>query len=821
MAANYQSTLELFHRGKYKLAASVAAEEVERGVWNERWSRLLIQCHLVTGQYDDAVQTYETAIKRYTTSLTLRLLGIESYRLSGRIDLAEKAEIDFANRLQASSSGYISRDSLVAAGRYFADQGEDARQVLKLFYDRVLDSDPTFVEAIIATAELAIEKGDYQVAVDSLKEAARQSQTDPRIPYLSARAWMYSDSKKFEAAINQALTLNGSHIPTLLLLAENQIDAEKYDEAADSIAKILGINLDQPLAWALSAVIDHVYGHYTIEQLKRNTALSVWKSNPEVDHLIGRKLSDKYRFAEGAAYQRLALAKDPNHVPAKFQLSQDLLRLGIDDEGWKLADQVTQQDPYNVVAYNLMTLKDRLDQMTTIQRDGIVVRMNAREASIYGMEAVDLLLEAKNKLARKYDIKIDAPIIVEIYAKQSDFAIRTFGLPGGAGFLGVCFGRVITANSPASQGQSPSNWKSVLWHEFCHVVTLEKTRNRMPRWLSEGISVYEERQRDPAWGEAISPTYRRWITGGQMTPVADLSSAFLTPATPMHLQFAYYQSSLVVEFLVDRFGHASLLAVLDDLRDGTSISDALVRHYGSPGKLQADFESFAKAVANQYGSTLNWDQQLSISELSAPQRANFLQTFPNHHDAMLAVARDLLRSKDYSQALQILRRLQLQGAASGAPGGTLSMLAKIYRELGIPNKEEAVLRQIVELRSNPIDALLRLVSLDRKNKDWTKMRIDAKRILAINPMRIDGHKAMAEAAEKTADHADASRALNAIGEFDPIDPAGWHFRLASTYEKLEQKSKAIHHVLMALDEAPRYRDAHRLLLDLQGSAELE
>ena len=74
------------------------------------------------------------------------------------------------------------------------------------------------------------------------------------------------------------------------------------------------------------------------------------------------------------------------------------------------------------------------------------------------------------------------PVTVEIFPQQQDFAIRTFGLPGGEGFLGVCFGRVITANSPASQGDSPSNLDSVLWHEFCHVVTLEKTSNRMPRW---------------------------------------------------------------------------------------------------------------------------------------------------------------------------------------------------------------------------------------------------------------------------------------------------------------------------------------------------
>ena len=94
--------------------------------------------------------------------------------------------------------------------------------------------------------------------------------------------------------------------------------------------------------------------------------------------------------------------------------------------------------------------------------------------------------------------------------------MRTFGLPGADGFLGVCFGRVITANSPASQGENPSNWESVLWHEFCHVVTLTKTHNKMPRWLSEGISVYEERPGRPRLGDRAEPAVPRDDPGGRL-----------------------------------------------------------------------------------------------------------------------------------------------------------------------------------------------------------------------------------------------------------------------------------------------------------------
>ena len=118
-------------------------------------------------------------------------------------------------------------------------------------------------------------------------------------------------------------------------------------------------------------------------------------------------------------------------------------------------------------------------------------------------------------------------------------------MPGNPGYLGVCFGTLVTANSSAAHPGHEVNWHSVLYHEFCHVVTLQITRNKMPRWLSEGISVYEEEQANPSWGQRMNPKYREMVLGGELTPISKLSGAFLAPRTPIHLQFAYYESSLV------------------------------------------------------------------------------------------------------------------------------------------------------------------------------------------------------------------------------------------------------------------------------------
>lgn len=818
-AADLNVARDAFSAGRYNDAAAIAAGEVERGVWNERWPRLLIQSQLATGRYDDAVAAYEVAIQRYPTSLTLRALGIDAYQRSGRPDQASESKQQFIRLLQSSPDRYISRDNLVAIGRFFVSEGEDARKVLELFYDKVIDVDPNFLDAHLATAELAIAKGDFAVAADTLAKADSIDPSDPAIASLAARAWATSDVKKANQFLSEALRRNPIHADSLIQQAESEIDSEWYAEAKSTIAKVLSTNMHEPRAWSLLAVIAHLEGNGEIEKLMRAAALSPFKNNPEVDHLIGRKLSDKYRFAEGADYQRLAIEADATYNAATFQLAQDLLRLGQDEIGWILAEQVANEDPYNVVAHNLVTLNDRVGGFTRIESDGIEVRMESREASIYGDDVMHLLREAKTVLCEKYRVTPEQPIIVEIFPRQSDFAIRTFGLPGGAGFLGVCFGRVITANSPASQGERPSNWQSVLWHEFCHVVTLEKTRNRMPRWLSEGVSVYEERRRDPSWGESMSPQYREMMLGDELTPVSRLSGAFLRPKSPLHLQFAYYQSSLVVEYLIETHGLDALIQTMDDLAAGLGINDALARNVGSIDKLDADFRAHAIDLARSFAPDADWNRDAMPQRATGPALVDFCQSNPKHYWGLAALASTQVQSEQFDEARTTLETIRELGAMTATRGGTMEQLAWVYGRLGKRPLERETHHQIVAGSSDALPSLTRLIEMSAEDSDFDRMLSYGERFLAIQPLLPTGHAAIATAAEQV----DApERAIDAIGvlkSLDPIDPALLDYRLAVAQAKVHRNLEATRSVLRALDRAPRYRDAMRLLLELQRDDE--
>jgi tetratricopeptide (TPR) repeat protein len=708
-------------------------------------------------------------------------------------------------------------EGLVALGRLLLADGADAKIVLASCYDPAIKARPGYVEAHLATAELALAKQDYALAAETIEKAPKGILTDPRAHVLLARAFRDDDRAGCEKALASALKLSPEDVDALLILADCRVDDEKYAEADALLKRVLAVNPNEPKAHAYRAVLAHLRNDPDGEEGAREAALAHWKSNPEVDHIIGRKLSQKYRFAEGSAYQQRALAMAPAYLPAKIQYCQDLLRLGDEDAGWKLADEVFAADGYNVLAYNLVTLRDSLAQFQTLEKDGFLVRMDPREATLYGGRVMELLSRAKATLAKKYGATIDEPVVVEIFPQKKEFAVRTFGLPGAEGFLGVCFGRVITANSPASQGETPSNWEAVLWHEFCHVVTLAASRNKMPRWLSEGISVYEEGVANPAWRGVIAPKYREMVLGDDLVPLSRLSSAFLDARSAEHIQFAYQESAIAVEFLVHKAGDEAIRGLLADLGRGDDINLALAARMKTPiDRLDAEFAEYARRKAREAAPGATFDEPELPADASADAVAAWLAEHPKSFPGLRRLAGALVREKRWDEAKAAIGRLRDAYPGYAGAESAPALLATVCRALGDAVGERAALEEQASLDADAVPAYLRLMELEEATSDWEAMDRDARRLLAVNPLIPEPFRRLAQASEKLNRPQDALEAYQALALIDDSDPAATHYRLARLLKQTNRPEEARREVLKALDEAPRFLDAHRLLLDLVG-----
>jgi tetratricopeptide (TPR) repeat protein len=807
----------LLQKGAYQDAISAAADGVKTSPEQPDWALLHADALATTGKYSDAAESLNAALARFPLHLRLRLAAYEIERILGNVREA-KAQLKEIERLGTTREwAYRSPLDRLALGRAALLLGADPQRVLQIFFDPVQKEHPEIRDSYLASGDLALAKSDYALAAKTFGAGVKKFANDPDMWLGLARAHAPSDAAESLRALEKTLENNPNHTGAQLQLADHFVDAEEYAKADEALAAALKTNPNLAEAQSYRAVIAHLRNDERTERAARAAALKLWPNNPNVPHLIGRKLSQKYRFAEGAALQREALKFDAMFLPAKAQLASDLLRLGDDKEGWKLADEVQTADPYDVVAYNLTVLRDVLAKFRTLQSPHFLLRMDAHEARIYGDKALALLERAHQTITKKYGLELKERTIVEVFPDQKDFAIRTFGLPGGAGYLGVCFGRVITANSPASRAGSPANWEAVLWHEFTHVVTLTMTKNKMPRWLSEGISVFEERQARPSWGEQMKPRYRAMILGDDLTAVSDLSAAFLKPKSAVHLGFAYYESSLVVEWLIERWGLPKMKSLLGDLAQGTDINAALAKAFAPIEKLDADFAAHARDLANQTGPKLDWSKPAPAELASEKAIDNFLAQHPNNFIGLTQQAGQLIKTRQWEAAKAPLKKLIELYPNQHDEEGAYAMLALVHRELGESDAEFALLTKLADLASDATDTFLRLMQMCAERKDWEKVLDYAARFEAVDPLRPEGHRFKAEASEALTRNNDAITGYRALLELKPADPADVHFKLGRLlHQRADPEAKR--HVLLALEEAPRFRAAHELLLEIVAAS---
>jgi tetratricopeptide (TPR) repeat protein len=815
LAADLTEAQHALLNGNYAGVIKQATGELRESPANSEWAMLLAQALLTVGRNAEADRVAKEALGRDTRSIRLRWIAREVALANGRPDEAA-AKLEEIRRLVNDSPWiYKAPADLVAFGRAALLLGGDPKAVLEKVFATAQKSDPKLRDVYLARGELALEKHDFQLAARAFEEGLKVLPDDPDLLCGRARAYESGDREVALESLKAALKRNPKHVPTLLQLAENHIDGEAYDDAAKLLDEIIEINPVHPDAWAYRAIIAHLRNDAAGEKSARERALRSWPTNPRVDFLIGEKLSAKYRFAEGAAYQRRAREFDPGYLPASALLANDLLRLGDEAEGWSLAQSVHERDEYDVEAFNLVTLRDTMAKYAALSNDDFVIRMAAPEIAVYGPRVLSLLRRAKQTLAAKYGIELAKPTYVEIFADQRDFAVRTFGLPDVPGFLGVCFGRVVTANSPATSG-SPTNWESVLWHEFCHVVTLQLTKNKMPRWLSEGISVYEERQANPAWGMHIDSRYREMLLGEDLVPVGKLSAAFLAPKSSRHLQFAYLESSLVVEFIVEQFGIEKLRGILTDLRDGTEINLALAKNTAPLHTLEKDFEAFAKQRAQDIGAGLDWtrpDPELLMPSAEA-ELAAWEKKHPNNYYLLRLHAQRFMEQQKWAEAQAPLRQLVERFPEQTGSDTAYRPLATTLRSLGDAAGERAVLAKWAEVDDEATDAYLRLMELATAAKDWPTVARNAERYLAVNPLVAPPYRYLAQAAVETGDDSTAVVAWRTLIQLDVPDRTDAHFQLARVLQRRHETEDARRHALLALEETPRFREALRLLQEI-------
>jgi hypothetical protein len=311
------------------------------------------------------------------------------------------------------------------------------------------------------------------------------------------------------------------------------------------------------------------------------------------------------------------------------------------------------------------------------------------------------------------------------------------------------------------------------------------------------------------------------IVEGKMLPLSRMSSAFLEAKDSKDLMFAYYHSSLVVEYLVEQHGLEKIKTVLRALGEGIAPNDALTQSFGPLDALDARFTRFAQDKAKKLGGGFD----LSRTEKTG-FAAMFVQMNPRNFHVRLQEARKLAGEKDWAAAKKILVELTAGGAYLPGEQNAHTLLAQVCAALDDTAGERAALLTIASREADAIDAITRLLALAEEEKNWPDTVRWAEAWLAINPLAptpwrslLTAHEALADQHSDNAARRSAVAAGNTLLQLTPPDLAAVHYRVARQLQTLDA-SAARRHVLLALAEAPRYRAAYELLAALPAAAEV-
>ena len=214
--------------------------------------------------------------------------------------------------------------------------------------------------------------------------------------------------------------------------------------------------------------------------------------------------------------RRRGADRDPKSARALSYLGINALRTGEIERGRTALDQSFKLDPFDPWTKNTLDLLDTFKDYVEVRTPRFIVMIEKKDADAArairrgaGGAGVRFARRSLWPPARAADPDRDLPVARGLF--------RAHGGPDGPGGAGrELRPRRGHGLARGAGGSASSTGAVTLWHELGHVFTLGATSGRVPRWLSEGLSVYEERRARPSWGEDPSPLFFATYAAGQL-----------------------------------------------------------------------------------------------------------------------------------------------------------------------------------------------------------------------------------------------------------------------------------------------------------------
>lgn len=676
-----------------------------------------------------------------------------------------------ANRLfqRALSTAPEDPDILTRWGDLYADTHQDA-QAMEL-YREALAADSGHAYAM---------RGAASVLAGSFSDAANQF---------------------LEPLLTNANLPAGAQTAAWLLVARMAVENQESADAArhlDEAGRLIERNDFPPLElYALRAAIDLVEGGDGGDWIARALAYNPGWGQVYATLAHFRVITRRYR--DGIDLYQAAVDLDPALADAHEQMGVNLLRDNQVARARRHLETAHDLDPFSPVAVNTLRLLDSFGRFPVItdpaepSSDGplpIVLRLRDDEAAAIAPYAIEMTRHALEVFTERYEYELSEPVVIEMYPDHEDFAVRTAGMPG-IGILGATFGYVIAMDSPSARHPNEFQWGTTLWHELAHVFTLEASDHRVPRWFSEGVSVFEEWETGPTPGVRVPVSVLAALRDDKFLPVATLDTGFMRPTYENQVIVSYMQAGLICRFISARYGADKLAAMLREFaaEADTAAAFRTVLDVSTPA-FDRDFDAW---LDEEFGTLVGRldDWQEAATGAAAALAEERWPAVIESAEAMLEI------HPSYAE-----------------PDSPWLLLARAYRETGRPDLELDALESFRAAGGFAAEPLTRYAErLAAAGQEEEALDV-LETVLMVQPLDPELHAAIGELELEVGEPARALDEFNVVLAQDTHDKANAYFQVARAHRALGDPDASRDYLLKALDIAPGYRDAQRLLLEL-------
>ena len=766
------------------------------------------------GKLSEAESLYLRATTRATDSLTAR------YNL-GRLtwDRGRQAEamtmfdrfIDYYNDAQ----GRLSSGELVAVGsalRYLGRRDPQLfRDALKAL-DEAIAADSGNLSAQVRAGELFLEKYNSGDARESFLAVLRRNPNHPDALVGLARQLQFDGQPGVAEQVAKALATNPNHVGARVMQASLHLDAERYQDAIDEANRALSVDSTAINALAVLAAGHRLRGDRGAYDGVVRRAQAWHPKSAELYQTLGELSARHRRYSDAVAFASEGIKVDSSAWETWGLLGMNLLRTPRYAQARQSLDVSFKGDPFNVWIKNTLDLLDSHSQYRESKSPRFVFLIEGKEAPLLEPYFAEVAEEAWAALAQRYNYRPSDPVRLEIYRRHADFSVRTAGLPG-FGALGVSFGTMLAMDSPAARDRGQFNWASTTWHEIAHTFTLGVTEFRVPRWLSEGLSVLEERRTGRGWGAQASLDFLLAWKQQRLHPVSRLNEGFVNPAYPGQVIHSYYQASLVCELIERDFGWPKMRALLDQYRRDRTPADAFQEALGV--SLEAFDRRFASYMNQRFAGPLAALNPPSGPPSDDPEAATVAAT-RNQGDllAQLNAGRVLIAANRMDEAVPFLERAKALFPEYGGPDSPYRLLALVYRKTD-PRRAEQELARYSDLAESDVDANLELAAIRMELGDSAGAASSFQRAIWIHPYDPVVHAQLADILAGRKDYRGAARERAAVVALDPVDRSEALYQLALVQFQGNDLPGARRSVVAALELAPGFERAQSLLLQIR------